>query len=152
MEEITKTAEWQELKELAVHATNAVLADDEVLERHFCEEMKRVGDSLLTLYGRDPVVLETLADFTPDFAAARRLFEEAIQLIDMTGGDSTSPRLSLAERILEHQGIVEEAARLMDGIDGASLARDDRTRLADIRGEIKKAGGRAAKRDRSNRW
>jgi hypothetical protein len=136
MERVTKTAEWKMLKDLAIRVTNAVLADDDVLERYLYEEMKRVGNSLLMFSGRDPVVLETLADFAPDFSEARRLFQEAIQLIDTNNGDSTSPRMSLAELILEHERSVEEPARLILGIDEAGLSSDDKTRLADIRGEI----------------
>ena len=136
MEDLTQTAAWKEMKGLAVQVTNAVLANDHVLEEHFYAEMKRVGQSLLVAFGRDPIVLETLADFTPDFREARLLLEEATQLIDSMGGDSTSPRISLAELIIEHDGTGEQAASLVHGINEAGLSVDDRSRVAAILRDI----------------
>lgn len=124
------------MKALAVQVTNAVLANDHVLEEHFYAEMKRVGQSLLGAFGRDPIVLETLADFTPDFREVRPLLEEAIQVIDLRGGDSTSPRMSLAELVLKHDGTAEQAASLVHGINEAGLSVDDRSRLAAILRDI----------------
>ncbi len=138
MDAITATAEWKELKELAVNATNAVLLDDEVLERHYCEEIRRIGNSMMALYGRSPVVLETLADFTPEVQVAKRLFEEAIQLIDHDGGDSTSPRMSLAELLLDNEGAVEEVAKLIDRVDETRLSSDDRNRLSLLRSKAER--------------
>ncbi len=133
MSSVTDTAEWKQLKELAILAANAVVSDDDALERHYREEIRRVGDHMLSFYDRDPIVLETLADFTSEFSEATRFYEEAIQLLDASGGDSTSPRMSLAELILDNGGDSRQVSGLINSVDETHLSPDDMRRLIVIR-------------------
>ncbi len=102
-------------------------------KKHFASKLMEYGQKLMESFGRDPILLETLADYSLDASTSCELYEEAIDSLDGGGLDSSSPRLSLAELILRGHVVNYSVADIIAPIDYRLLDPVDRVRLDEIR-------------------
>jgi hypothetical protein len=73
-------SEWSRVAAATLAATNATLADDEVLSASHFVELQSVLTELRRVYGDHPVLLETEADFAAEGAERIALYEAVKRL------------------------------------------------------------------------
>lgn len=135
---VIASTKWARLRRLAFLATNAALADDHDAEIYYKTKLQNFGTRLLEEFESDPILLETLADYSLNEARSAELYREAIKQLRVSDNDASSPMLSLVERLFTANGDKVEIEALISSIDQSKLNTMEVETLVDISDKLKK--------------
>lgn len=135
---VIASTKWARLRRLAFLATIAALADDHDAEIYYKTKLQNFGTRLLEEFESDPILLETLADYSLNEARSAELYREAIKQLRVSDNDASSPMLSLVERLFTANGGKVEIEALISSIDQSKLNTMEVETLVDISDKLKK--------------
>lgn len=115
--ELFCSEEWQKLTNIALATTNAALEDDVQQRSSLYLKLESYIVGLFVKFGRDPALLEVLADYTLDKAKAIELYNEAISTLEAKGDDASSVRLDLSLAMHSQGDAFQMIEDVMAGID-----------------------------------
>jgi len=93
--------DWGEIVDIECDMANFLEREDEDSPELFSKFLGIIK-KLENKYGRHPVLLETLADFTDDPEESKKLYTEALEIATKNGLPTITIRISFAESLIDY--------------------------------------------------
>jgi Ni,Fe-hydrogenase I large subunit len=122
--------EWGEIEDISYEMVNSVYMYDKVSTEIFSKFLAIIK-KLETKYGRHPVLVETLADFTDDPKERKKLYTEALEIATKHGLPTISIRNTFATLLIEEFQDHSMANQILEPTDREIEQHDDELDIAE---------------------
>ena len=117
--------EWDEIVDISCDMVNFLEREDEDSPELFTKFLDIIN-KLENKYGRHPVLLETLADFTDEPKVCKKLYTEALEIAKKHGLPSISIRNTFANLLIEDFQDYSMALQILQAGDKEIKKHDDK--------------------------